>query len=264
MNQRIHLNDYCKNMNLAELPESIAKEFTVNTQGQGFVSRRGIARLSGVHHSSVQNLLNLISSGGQKLPKNLKPFAGQAFDSGDQIPDTVASAIIKYYSRQGKETAQDTDDAIGAIGLRTVIQKTLGWEAPRKLTEREIVELMCLPVPTDWQPRFTVEYYNELSRLTKLTPIGHKRPALWAKITKELVYDYMPKGVYSEIKAWQLATDPNKKLHQYLSDQGIEALKAHLTKVITVMQCSPCLADVILSLEHCRTKQYQLTLLSND
>ena len=35
-----------------ELPESIAKEFTVDEHGKGYVSRRGIARLSGVSRQS--------------------------------------------------------------------------------------------------------------------------------------------------------------------------------------------------------------------
>lgn len=244
------------------LPDNIAKEFTINTQGQGFISRRGVARLSGVHHKSIQKLLNSIKGGDQKLPKNLKPFAGQAFESGDQLPDTLASAIIKYYSRQGKETAQNTDDTLGAIGLRVVIQKMLDWEAPRKLTEQEVVELMCLPVPTKWQPRFSVEFYNELSRLTGLTPVGNKRPLLWAKITKGLVYDYMPTGVYKEIKSWQLATDPTKKLHQYLSDSGIELLGAHLQRVITLMQASNSLTDVELMLNQSITQSYQPSIFS--
>jgi hypothetical protein len=245
-----------------ELPESIAKEFSVDEKGHGFVSRRGTARLSGVHESSIRKLLKLIEGAGQNTPKNLKPFAGLSFDSADHIPDVLASAIIKYYSRQGKEVAQDTDDALGAVGLRTIIQSTLGWEPPRRLTEREIVEIMCLPVPTDWQPRFSVEFYDQLSRLTGLQPIGHKRPLLWARLTKEMVYDYMPKGVYEEIKAWQSATDPNKKLHQYLSEQGIELLGEQLKKVITLMTCAGSLSEVVAFLEQSKTRKYQLSLFS--
>ena len=242
---------------IQELPDSISKEFSIDDQGHGFVSRRGIARLSGVDESSVRKLLNLIACAGQNLAKNLKPFAGQAFDGAEPIPDILAAAIIKYYSRQGKEIAQDTDDALGAVGLRTVIQSTLGWQPQPTLTNRQIVEMLCLPFPTKWQPRFSVELYGEMERLTGLSPIGHKRPALWAKITKELVYDYLPEGVYQEIKAWQSATDPNKKLHQFLSEQGVEILGAQLKRVITVMQCASCLQEAERLLSQSKTKAYQ-------
>lgn len=262
------------------LPESIAKEFTIDEKGRGYVSRRGIARLSGVTEGAIRKLLKLIESAHQNerkspgtlagqaikgayqnLPKNLQPFAGQAFDGGN-LPDTLATAIIQHYAFSGKVVAQDTLMALGAVGLRVVIQSSLDWEAPRKLSDREIVELLCLPVPTKWQPRFSVEFYNELSRLTGLAPIGNKRPLLWAKITKELVYDYMPTGVYGEIKSWQLATDPNKKLHQYLSDSGIEILTEHLKRVITLMQGASSMNEVELMLSQSITKQYQQSLFA--
>jgi hypothetical protein len=174
----------------------------------------------------------------------------------------LAAAIIKYYSRQGRETAQDTDDAIGAIGLRTIIQKTLGWEAPRRLTEREILDIVCLPMGRDWELRFTVEFYSQLARLTGLKAIGHKRPLYWAKLTKELIYDYLPTGVYDEIKAWQLATDSNNKLHQYLSDQGLDILNEQLKKAITVMSCAGCINEVAMLLAQSHSGQYQLNLMT--
>lgn len=243
-----------------DLPESIVKEFSVDQWGNGFISRRGLARLCGVTEAAIRKLLIAIKGAYQTLPKNLKRFAGQDFTGANPVPDLVASAIIKYYSRQGKEVAQDTDDAIGAVGLRTIIRDSLGWESQTTLTDRQIVELLCLPFPTDWQPRFSVEFYQELQRLTGLNPIGHKRPALWAKITKELVYDHLPKGVYAEIKAWQQATDPNKKLHQYLSDTGVEILGEHLKRVITLMQCAAHLAEVERLLNQSITKEYQQNL----
>ena len=244
-----------------ELPESIAKEFTVDEHGKGYVSRRGIARLSGVYINSIRALLKKIAdSEQQKLPKIIQPFAGQGFEGEQQIPDILASAIIKYYAYQGNEQAQSTDAAIGAIGLRTVIQKSLGWEPQPVLSDRQIVEMLCLPFPTKWQPRFSVEFYRELQRLTGLTPDGNKRPLLWAKITKELVYDHLPKGVYNEVKLWQQATDPNKKLHQYLSDQGVEVLGEHLKRVITLMQCAAHLDEVERLLSQSLTKAYQTSL----
>lgn len=110
----------------------------------------------------------------------LQPFEKQGFEGGQQIPDLLASAIVKYYAYQGKEQAQIVDNALGAIGLRSLIQQLLNYRMVerRTLTQQEIVELCCLPVPSDWQRRFLEEYYEQLARLTRLKPFGNSRPAL--------------------------------------------------------------------------------------
>lgn len=244
---------------ISELPESIAKEFSLDERGYGLVTRRGLARLCGVRYQSWGQGDSIFTKEIDEMLTQYG-FEPDSIDSQSGILDTWATLVIQHYAFKGKKVAQSTLKALGAIGLRTVIQKSLGWEEPQRLTDRQIVEMMCLPVPTKWEPRFTVEFYREMSRLTGLVPIGNKRPLLWAKITKQLVYDYLPKGVYQEIKAWQLATDPNKKLHQYLSDQGIEVLGEHLKRVITLMQCSSHLADVEFMLSQSMTKAYQCNL----
>ncbi|MEG7679930.1 hypothetical protein U2083_14330, partial [Listeria monocytogenes] len=83
-------------------------------------------------------------------------------------------AIIKFYAYKGSAIAQNTDLALGAIGLRSLIQKTLNYRPieRRSLTQGEIIELCCLPVPSEWQRRFPEEYYQHLSRLTGLNQFG--------------------------------------------------------------------------------------------
>lgn len=251
---------------LQDLPDNIAKEFSVNDSGHGFVSRRGIARLSGVHESSIRKLLRQIEGAGQnaknRLPRMFNPFLGKAFEGANQIPDVLAALIIKYYARKGIEQAEIVDEALASVGLRVVIQSTLDWYPPRRLTEREIVEICCLPVASDWQPRFSVEFYDQFSRLTGLTPVKNTRPALWGKLTKEFVYDYMPKGVYEQVKAWQMEKDPNKKLHQFLSDQGVELLGEQLKRVITIMSCSSSITEARKLIQQSCTGYYQLALVS--
>ena len=75
-----------------ELPDHIAKEFSIDEKtGQGFVSRKGLARLCGVTRQSVQQLLSAIAQCKQKSPKNLEHFAGQDFTGGNQIPNVLAA-----------------------------------------------------------------------------------------------------------------------------------------------------------------------------
>lgn len=264
-----------------ELPENIAKDLTVNEHGQIFVSRRGAARLSGVRLNSIQAILakiegdqqklgetpesftrQHIKGDQQKLPKIFEPFIGQSFQGGN-LPDTLVSAIIKYFAYQGRETAQQTDMVLGAIGLRTIGQKILGFESVQKrtLTNSEIIDLCCLPVPSDWQRRFPEEYYDHLARLTGLSSFGNSRPALWAAKTKELVYDYLPPVVYLEIKRCKAETGSYDKLHQFLSDDGLRILEQHQRTLLTLMQASATLIQLKTLLDQSCTGTYQLLLL---
>ena len=242
--------------------DSIAKEFSVNEKtGQVFVSRRGIARLSGVSHVAITKLLKALEDGGnQILSKTLQPFAGTGFEGDKQIPDLLAAAIIKHYAYKGNEVAQDTDSAIGAIGLRTIGQKLMGWEEPIKPTRQQLIELLVMPVPAEWEPRFSKNFYQEMERLTDMKARGHLRPQFWGDLTRMWVYDHLPSGVYSEIKAWQQVNGSGKKLHQFLSPEGIEIFKKQLTLVESVMQGAAGWREASQLINQAATKTYQGSL----
>lgn len=244
---------------ISELPNNIAKEFSIDDKGNGFVSRRGIARLSGVYLNSVQSLLKKIEECDQeKLPKTLKRFAGQGFDPDQQIPDMLAWGIIKYYSRQGKLIAQDVEDTLGAIGLRTLIREILGWDGGKRIPDSQMVDMLCLPAASEWSRQFPQKFYAQCERLTGLKAEGHKRPTLWAKVTKELIYDYLPKGVYDRLKELQNVEDPNIKLHQYLTPDGLTILQDQIELAIALMSASATIKESIDFM--CRAKRgiYQL------
>ena len=241
-----------------EMPDHIAKEFQVDSHtGYGFVSLRGLGRLSGTRYQSWGQRDSIFT---KKVDEYLtgKGFECDSFLVNGRVPDTVASLVIKYYAYQGNEIAQKTDEALGAIGLRTFIQKTLDWKPPVTLTEKEIIALFVLPVAAPYSPKFEVEFYNQLSRLTGLKQQGHLRPHYWAQLTKELVYDYMPSGVYDEIKRWQRSTDPDKKtkVHQYMSEVGSETLINHLKHLLILMSAASSLSELKRSLNQSITKNY--------
>lgn len=248
----------------ADLPESISKEFSLDGKGHGFVSRRGLARLCGVDEKSIRSWLKLLKLGAEeKLPKALKKHTGFAIESAEQIPDYIAASFIKYYARQN-EIAESTDDALGAIGLRTVIQNMLGYQPipKRTLTQAEIIELCVLPVPSDWQRRFPEEYYDHLSRLTGLEQFGNSRPTLWAKYTKELVYDWLPTGIYDAVKLCKAETNSYDKLHQFLSDDGLKVLESHQKQLLTLMNAAASMEQLKTMLSQSCTGKYQLVLMS--
>ncbi|MGL5059051.1 MAG: P63C domain-containing protein [Microcoleus sp.] len=240
------------------------KEIHCDEDGHGSVTRRGVARLVDASEKSIRVLLKKVEEGAeQTLPKMLGSFAGTVLDSASPIPDLYAAAIIKYYAYQGKQKAQEVDILLSAFGLRKLIQDVTGYKAPirPKLTAQEIIELCCLPAPTVWQKRFPEEYYQHLSRLTGLVVEGIERPMLFAKLTKELVYDYLPTGIYTEVKRCQAETGSWDKLHQFLSDDGVLILETHQRRVLEHMQGAASLEQLRTSLRQACTGQYQLVLL---
>jgi P63C domain len=252
------------------LPENIAKEFSVDDNGLGFVSRRGIARLCGVNQTTILKLLKRIKEGDAQSRKNplskwLKPYSGQDFEGDAPIPDVLVAMVIKHYAKLGKEQAENVDLALGAIGLRVLIQKLLNYRQveKRQLTQSEIIELCCLPVPTEWQRRFPQDYYDNLSRLTELKAFGSSRPGIWAKHTKELVYDYLPVGIYDEIKRCKEETGGYDKLHQFLSEDGLTILEQHQRTLLTLMQASSSITDLKRLLNASCTGNYQLLLFDS-
>lgn len=242
------------------------KEFSVDSEGRGYVTQRGLARLCGVSHRSW-------GRGGSFFTVEIdETLAGYGLEGGSikrsntdstvefKIPDTIATIVIKHYAYKGKKEAQQIDMVIGAVGLRTLIQQACGHTtvAKRSLTSEEIIELCCLPVATDWERRFPVEYYEQLERLTGLKAEEHKRPAYWAKLTKELVYDHLPAPIYLNIKKCKAETGSFEKLHQFLSEDGIRLLESHQRSLLVLMQSASSICELKRLIEQSRTKTYQL------
>lgn len=243
----------------------LSKEFKTDEDGKGFVSRRGLARMCGKSLSVVQRLLEKIESCSDPvtLPKTLQSLTGQSFKGDPLLPDYVAAAIIQHFAILGSQTALENLLLFSAIGLRALIQQSTGYKAPvkRKLTAEEVNEVCCLPVPTTWQRRFPEEYYEQLSRLTGLIVDGHTRPCYWAALTKELIYDYLPAGIYSQIKRCKDESGSWDRLHQYLSEDGVDILHSHQKRVLHHMQGAANINQLRTSLKQACTGQYQLVLL---
>lgn len=241
---------------LAALPENIKAEFAVTKKGHGSVAWRGMSRLTGVNRGSW-------GKGGHRFTKSVDEFlalygidvaaTNSILDENGRIKDVPASLVIKYYAYQGRTEAQKIDAALGAIGLRTLIQKTLGWEPELEY---------CVEQPTEWVKRFEQPFYDQLSRLTGLKAEGHKRPALWGKLTKELFYDWLPNGIYEKVKRYQTKGDKNAKLHQYLGEDGLKVFESYRFQLMTLMQSSANLDQLqeLLSQKFLGVYQTSLTL----
>jgi hypothetical protein len=241
--------------------ESISKEFRCNEDGDAFISLRGLARLCGVRRQTWGQ------GGSIFIAKIDEAVIAQGFVFDEVavkgIPDTIAALVILHYAQAGKDIAQKSLMSFAAYGLRKAIQDAMGYKPPIKprLTPEQIIELCCLPCPTTWQRRFPVEYYDHLSRLTGLVAEGMERPMYWAKLTKELVYDHLPPGIYQEIKRCKAETGSWAKLHQFLKDDGVLILETHQRRVLEHLQGAANIDQAKLSLKQACTGTYQLILL---
>jgi P63C domain len=243
--------------------ESLIKELRCDDDGQGFTSLRGLARMCGVKHNSW-------GRGGSRFTLQIDEYLLEggvevvASDFSQGIPDIIAAEVIGFYdSEKQNPTAKKYSRAFRAFGLRKAIQEATGYKPPIKprLSPEEIIDLCCLPCPTTWQRRFPEEYYQHLSRLTGLVANGVERPMLWARLTKELVYDYLPSGIYKEIKRCKAETGSWEKLHQFLSEDGVLVLETHQHRVLEHLQGAANLEQAKTSLRQACTKQYQLVLV---
>jgi hypothetical protein len=243
--------------------ESLVKELRCNDEGQGFTSLRGLARMCGTPHQSF-------GQGGSVFGPKIDEYLAEGgievsvLDTSNGIPDVVAAEVIGFYAEEKQNrTAKKYSRAFRAYGLRKAIQDATGYKPPIKprLSPEEIIELCCLPCPTTWQRRFPEEYYEHLSRLTGLVANGVERPMLWARLTKELVYDYLPSGIYKEIKRCKAETGSWEKLHQFLSEDGVLVLETHQHRVLEHLQGAANLEQAKTSLRQACTKQYQLVLV---
>ncbi len=238
--------------------DALKKEFSVNDKGQGFCSRRAIARMTGKHHRTIQDLLQNIS-GGNLPHKTFEPFTNKDWKGDGAIPDTLASAIIQYYAFKGSETAQDYLSAFVAIGLRTVIQETVKWQKEEKSNE---YNFFILPEPTVWVKRFPDKLYDQFSRLTGLTwdKKTHQCPPYFAKLTNAFVYKYLPSDAYKLLKENQKAIDKGVKLHQFLNEDALISLEHHLETVLTILIASSSIREAKRLLNQAMTKNYQLSI----
>lgn len=114
----------------------ISNELNVNGNGIISCSRRGLALLSGVALSTLQNLIKTVRKGDRtRLSKSLEPFAQQDFEGDRPLPDVFCAAVIQHYAFKGKEVAQESLMAFSSIGFRQWGQKIVGWQSQQENEE---------------------------------------------------------------------------------------------------------------------------------
>lgn len=125
---------------------SIKAEIKTNDKGVSVVSISGAARLAGVTQHTLSGHFTDI---GYKPSKLAQTLIDNGFDTHrlnefgkDGIPDIALGIILTYYgyqaSRYCTKLAQQCCLAFMAIGIRTWLQQSTGWESPEHVKAREL------------------------------------------------------------------------------------------------------------------------------
>lgn len=128
--------------------DKLLDEFKISASGEVSTSIRGAARLAGVEPKSLRTAFQ---SGEQKPSKLAQNLIDKGFDSGEQIkfsesgiPEFAVTAIVFYYAYKAgqycNQTAERNAELISAIGLRSLVQKSLGWQPQQE--PKSAIELL--------------------------------------------------------------------------------------------------------------------------
>lgn len=135
---------------------------------------------------------------------------------------------------------------LAAVGIIALIDEATGYQEIRdKHALEKILEAYITKELMKWQKRFPDEWYENLFRLRGLEWKGRSfnPPQYIGKITKDIIYQRLPKGVLEELEK---KNPPNEKgirktrHHQWLTPTiGHPKLQEIITGTLTLMKISP-------------------------
>ena len=178
--------------------------FTVVTNGESGVSIRGLARLSGLDHSTISKWFkfDLVT---ERLPEELRPLRGKALYLVTEIKvrgkeikairSDIAAEIIQYAALDlQKPEARESLKAFIAIGLNSFIQGATGY------------------LPKQYQES-TLEPRHQIARLVK-------EPNPWKLLYSSEVCDRVRSWYFPRDFFWKFA-------YGWMTTEEIEFLNEH-------------------------------------
>lgn len=166
----------------------------------------------------------------------------------------VCKAIIQAEEEgklnfQQKHTAKQAHIIINAsakAGIQNLVYKLAGYDA----TRQEVVNAFKLFIreeAREYEKEFPDQLYQQWYRLYELPTPGKNKPWKFKHLTVDQVYKPLAKsnGKILQLAQTQRATGQEryKKLHQFLSEIGVKALRQHLGELIGIAKLSKDRAD---------------------
>lgn len=132
------------------------------------------------------------------------------------------------------------------VGITALVDEATGYQVIRDRDElHRILEAYIVKELLPWTKRFPNEFYEQLFRLRKwqYSPPSVKRPKYVGKLTNELVYDKLPKGVLNELRTKNPVTPKGYRRYKHFQflteDIGNPHLEKQVVSVTTLMRASP-------------------------
>lgn len=214
-----------------------------------------LAQMERMFPSAPKTSLRRVLKG---VPKELSKKAKIKTAGGlQEVPLYPAKVVSRLAIKFDIELAEKMLDA----GATVYLYGLAGYEvrATRESIEKQAVLDFCAQLEARrWNLEFTPEFYSHLQRLAKLSA---PRSSRVAQLTKELVYDKLPDGLYGRLASYRIE-DPHQKLHQFLTENGgLPLLRDHMQMLLVLMRSSTDLKDLRQRINASSYGQYQLRLM---
>lgn len=158
--------------------------------------------------------------------------------------------------------------ATAKVGIIALVDEATGYQYERE--HNELQKILAAYVSDEilkWQLTFSDEFYKEVFRLWGIPYIPkyiRTKPSFIGTITKEYIYDLLPKGVVDKIKQQTGKTESGNwryKWHQSLTPSvGREHLIKQIHEVTTLMSISKTKAEFIHYFEMKYGRELELPL----
>ena len=142
--------------------------------------------------------------------------------------------------------------ASAKAGIKGLVYALAGYDATRE----EIItsfKMFVREEAREYESEFPVQLYNEWYRLYRLPRPARNKPWKFKQLTLDHVYHPLAKsnGRVLQLTRVQKASGPNRhaKLHQFLSEVGVKALRRHLGQLLGIAQVSDTRAQYESNIE---------------
>jgi phage regulator Rha-like protein len=233
-------------------------------QDELVVDSRFVAEGLGIEH---RTLIRTIGATPERIAR-LQSYSRLRF-ALQSDPDSKSRNPEKFYWLNEKQSnyvmglAKNTPEkeaALDKLILAFDAAKQIAIAAlanQQRSNEQAVLDFCAQLEARRWNLEFTPEYYAHLQRLAKLSA---PRSSRVAQLTKELVYDKLPKGLYDRLASYRIK-DPQQKLHQFLTENGgLPAFRDHMQMLLILMRSSSDLDDLRTRINASSYGQYQLRL----
>lgn len=215
-----------------------------------FINGKRLAPYVGSH--LAQKLANplifqAMDSGGNVLPTPAHGYdATILIDVCNAIAKAAADGVLSGQYDHIVAQATVIVNASAKAGIKNLVYALAGYDA----TRAEIIAAFKFYVQEEaraYEREFPNELYEQWYRLYELTRPERNRPWKFRDLTIKHVYTPLARsnGKILELTRGKRTErdEPHKKLHQFLSEVGVKALRTHLGRLLGLAEASKTRSD---------------------